>query len=241
MTDKITVPIIHPKKVLVFLLSIAISLILVNCLVWFLNRTNSQSMAGINRLFNLNTEANIPTTFSVLLLFTVFLLLLLKTWKIRREKKPFFFQWALLTGGFLYICIDEGAAIHEMLVPILAKFVDIGPYGIFTFNWVLVAIIILPILGFIFRKFLFQLPRPILVLFIISGSLYIIGSIGMEMLGGIIAQLYKTKSLEYFLEYTVEESLEMFGVILFLYALLVHSSRDEEIETPTLENTSARP
>ncbi len=231
---------IRPKKVLTFLLSIASFLVLMNCLVWFLNRANNQSMAGINRLFNLNTEANIPTTFSVLLLFTVFLVLLIKAWKIRTEKKPFFFQWALLAAGFLYICIDEGAAIHEMLVPILGQFVGIGPLGIFTFNWVLPAIIILPILGFIFRKFLLQLPRPILVLFIISGALYIAGSVGMEMIGGIIAQLYKTKSVHYFLEYTVEESLEMVGVILFLYALLVHLSKDGVIALQTLENKTAR-
>lgn len=46
------------------------------------------------------------------------------------------------------------------------------------------------------------------------------GAIGFEMLGGRYAELYSNKTILYALLYTCEEFLEMFGVALFIYALL---------------------
>ena len=54
-----------------------------------------------------------------------------------------------------------------------------------------------------------------------AATLYIGGAIGVELIGGRFAELHGKRNLTYHLLTTVEESLEMGGVILFIWALLV--------------------
>jgi len=63
------------------------------------------------------------------------------------------------------------------------------------------------------------------MLFLVAGMAYISGVIGIEILG----QPMAADTLEYNLLTLVEEGLEMFGVILFLYGLLDHMQRLEPI------------
>jgi hypothetical protein len=69
--------------------------------------------------------------------------------------------------------------------------------------------------------FLLQLPRRTALIFLVAGVVYISGVIGIEILG----QPMDADTLEYNLLTLVEEGLEMFGVILFLYGLLDHVHR----------------
>ncbi|NER04565.1 MAG: hypothetical protein F6K17_19105, partial [Okeania sp. SIO3C4] len=48
------------------------------------------------------------------------------------------------------------------------------------------------------------------------------GGIGMEMIGGYYAYLYDTKNFFYEILVTIEEFLEMLGVVVFIYALLCY-------------------
>lgn len=71
-------------------------------------------------------------------------------------------------------------------------------------------------------------------LFIVSGIIYVSGAIGFELLGGKEAEMLTQgevnkifsvkKNVAYYLYYTCEEFLEMFGIALFNYSLLLFIS-----------------
>lgn len=54
----------------------------------------------------------------------------------------------------------------------------------------------------------------------LAGTIYILGAVGFEMIGGVVIHYFKANSQPFFWAYTIEESLEMLGIILFIYALL---------------------
>jgi hypothetical protein len=55
-----------------------------------------------------------------------------------------------------------------------------------------------------------------------AAILYIGGAIGVELFEGRYAELHGTSNLTYNMFITVEESLELGGVILFIWGLLVY-------------------
>ena len=55
-----------------------------------------------------------------------------------------------------------------------------------------------------------------------ASSIYIGGSIGFELIGGYYAELHGLKNLAYNMLTSTEESLEMAGIILFIWGLLTY-------------------
>jgi hypothetical protein len=55
---------------------------------------------------------------------------------------------------------------------------------------------------------------------VVAATLLIGGAIGIELVGGRYAELHGSEHLTYSMIVTLEESLEMAGVIVFIYALL---------------------
>lgn len=76
------------------------------------------------------------------------------------------------------------------------------------------------ILALFFLGFLLRLPSCTRRFFLGAGAIYLGGAIGVEMIGGYYAEVYGFDSLEYQLIAHAEESLEMAGIIVFIYALL---------------------
>lgn len=174
------------------------------------------------RLFNINGEANIPTWFSSsILLLCSFLLGIIALLK-KMEKKPYIFHWAILSGIFLYISLDEAAILHEMAIKSLRYTFNLTGY--FYYGWIIPAGIIVLIVGLTYLKFLAHLPKKTKRLFILAGCIFVGGAIGLEALGGQYDYMFDqgqitndgfTSILE-----TCEEFMEMTGVVIFIYALL---------------------
>ncbi|MCI5143186.1 MAG: hypothetical protein D3909_15955 [Candidatus Electrothrix sp. ATG1] len=76
------------------------------------------------------------------------------------------------------------------------------------------------ILGLLYFRFLFCLPRKTFVLFICSAVIFLTGAGFFDMLGGKEAELHGYYSITYTVLYTIEEFLEMIGVVLLIYTLL---------------------
>jgi hypothetical protein len=66
------------------------------------------------------------------------------------------------------------------------------------------------------------LSKTMKILFFVSGATYVLGAIGFEMIGGSMYINSKDMSLPYMLVMTVEETLEMTGIILFIFTLLLY-------------------
>ena len=70
-----------------------------------------------------------------------------------------------------------------------------------------------------------SLSKRIKNLFVTSGITFVIGAIGFELLGGRHSDLNGEDNLTYSLIYTCEEFLEMLGIVIFIYALLIYLAK----------------
>lgn len=180
----------------------------------------------LSTLFYVDKEFNVPSTFSaLLLLFAGVLLFIITLKKINFKLK--FGHWLVLACGFSVMAVDEMFSFHERLIApvhnLLTEILQVEHLGIFRFAWVIPGIALVAILIPYFWKFLLQLPRHTRRNFILSATLYLGGAIGIELLGGyLFATQGSIDSFFYSMVATVEEGLEMAGVILFIHGLMIH-------------------
>ena len=171
------------------------------------------------RLTDLKEEVSIGTWYSSsILLISSFLLFLIA----RIEKKnnnSFTAHWQFLSIIFLFLSLDEAASIHEVgdgLHDIL------GVNTATTFLWTVPYTILLIFFIFGYYRFLVGLPKKTRRLFIISGGIFIAGALGLELLSAILTQFELANMVPFVV--IVEEFFELFGVTLFIYALISHIS-----------------
>jgi len=208
---------ISPSKVATTIALVALLLIVLSTVGQIGKYIFGLHLPGTN-LFFLDNEFNIPSIFSQLILLTSALIL---TYIFYLERKlPNAKYWLVLACGFYFMSLDEVISIHERLNPIVSSLIhDFG--GVFTFAWVLPYIILTVSFGLFFLRFLFDLPKTSRINFIIAGSIYLFGAIGLEMIGGEYYGAHGTKeTIIYATFVTIEESCEMFGISFFIYALL---------------------
>ena len=170
------------------------------------------------RLFDLGGEANIPTWFSSSILL-MSALLLAKIYRLKRAVDDEYARhWGVLAVIFTGFSLDETAVIHEMaIVPLRAMF---HLKGLLYYGWILIGIISVLIVAIAYFKFLFALPETIRHLFVWAASLFVGGGIVVESLTGFLMGHDGQRTLVCALFETIEESMEMSGVIVFIYALL---------------------
>lgn len=170
------------------------------------------------RLFDVNREANIPTWFSSSILLLSALLCAIVYYRKREVKDKYAFHWAILALIFTGFSLDETAVLHEMLIiPLRALF---NLKGFFYYGWIIVGIISVVIAAIFYYKFLLSLPRKTRNLFLLAATSFITGAIVVESVTGFYADNYGNETYIYLLIGTLEESLEMVGIIIFIHALL---------------------
>ena len=81
-------------------------------------------------------------------------------------------------------------------------------------------------MGAIFLKFWWNLPVKTRACFLIAALLYLGGAVGLELIDGNYAEIHGKTNLIYMLLSTVEEALEMAGIIVFIYGLLGYISEN---------------
>ena len=176
-------------------------------------------LKGLVPLFFVNSEQNIPTFFSVLLMLFITLLLAVIAALNLKQRAPHTSKWVILSFGFLYMAFDEAFQIHEKLTLPVRTLMGDDNLGVFYFAWVIPGIALVLILGLFFLRFLLHLHARTRLRFLTAAAIYIGGAIGVELIGGGYAEIYETQNITYSVITTVEESLEMAGLILFIWAL----------------------
>ncbi|HET7876233.1 MAG TPA: hypothetical protein VFN71_12010 [Methylomirabilota bacterium] len=177
-------------------------------------------LLGFVRLFDLDAEANVPTWYaSVTLLLCAGLLGLIARAESERGGRDAT-RWAVLALIFVGLSIDEAASIHELAIkPLQTAW---NTRGIFYFGWIIPGGIFALLVGVAYGRFLWRLPIRTRRRFVLAGALYVGGALGVEMAGGAVAGSYGREQLGYVALATVEETLEMIGILVFLYALAAH-------------------
>ncbi len=171
-------------------------------------------------IFDLDEEESFGTWFSsMILLFSGRLLL-------DRARHPDSASWRrwwlVLAVGFHFLSLAEVVGLHEYLNASLEEtrwttFGAAGAAGIFV--------------GFL--PFLQQFPLPVRVRMVLAGGLYVGGAVGVERALDVYAEADMLDSLAYNLWNTLEEGMEMLGVVVFIDTLLrLEESAAEASEEP---------
>jgi hypothetical protein len=213
---------LHKPSRIFFILSGIVLMLLVLHLTSF----HFQEAEELNTFFlqtNFNAEKNIPSTFSSLLhLFASLSLALVGISRLNINTSKAF--WFFLSFIFLFLSLDELLRIHEKITGPLTGLM--AETGTFIYSWTLYYGIGLLILGVLVLKPLIALPDKTRNQFIIAGGIFIFGAIGMENLAGRhihennIAPADIITHPDIFILSTIEETMEMMGVIFFIYAVL---------------------
>jgi cytochrome bd-type quinol oxidase subunit 2 len=170
------------------------------------------------QMWDLDMERNIPTLFSsAILLIAAFLFYLLSRSPAERARGDRG-AWLGLSGIFTFLAFDESAKIHEQIGDYTENFVDASGY--LYYPWVLSYSLLLLILAALYMRFFWRMERRDFWRFVLSAFIFLSGAIGMELLGAKEASLHGSDTLRYCVYYTIEESLEMFGVIYLIHILL---------------------
>jgi len=198
-----------PSRGLVRLLT-GVALVLVSChgvLSVYHTQVNELPWLLI-QLFDVDQENNFPTWFSSFLLLTSAALLWLCGRHKRSVQDAWARHWTALALGFMLLSLDEVAGVHETINSVIVM------------TWAIPAAFAVLVLGLAFLPFLLALPRPTRVLFVVAGAMYVAGGAGLEIVGNDMVSQGLRDTLRYKMTTLAEESLEIFGVILFLHALL---------------------
>lgn len=175
---------------------------------------------GLIDTFNLNFENNVPTFFATLMLVScAALLAVIARHAAAVDGNAAYWKWLGIL--FLFLAVDEDASLHELLIePMRAHLPVAGPL---YFAWVVPYGLAVLVVGAIYLKFVWSLPARTRRLFVAAGSIYLAGALGFEFAGGwYLSQPGASEDLRYSLLVAAEESLEMSGIVLFIYALLDH-------------------
>lgn len=166
------------------------------------------------KLLDVDTEQSIPTLFSVLLIIAAATLAVVVGLVDRAERLMWWFVGLCLLG----VAIDEGTAIHEKFVDPIRDRLDTG--SIFHFAWVIPYSILLVVFVAITVPFLRRLAPHRRNGLLLAGAVFVAGALGLEMVGAAWADENELDNLTFQSLASVEELLEMIGMILMVRFLL---------------------
>lgn len=173
---------------------------------------------GLVPMFNIAIEQSVPTVFATLLLLANGCLFL-ALHRTAEGPQPARRTWLALAVVFCFLGVDESAMIHERLSVPVKEHLPVG--DVLFFAWVVpYGIAVILIGGMVFRP-IWRLGRRYRLLFAAAACCYVGGAIGVEVIGGNYYQANRQQvDLTYRLYQTVEEILELVGLIVLLYTLL---------------------
>jgi len=238
-----TTPDIETTKILMLKIPVATLQIITRALIWlflllfilnipaviFSSAADNDIILKLLSLVDFGYEKNIPTYFSSLNLLLSALLLFVIFHFHRKTSEKDSIYWCVLSVLFVLLAIDEFIGLHEMAGGLLNRMM--GPDRLFYFSWVIPGMIIFLILVAFLFKFYVGLPARYRKLFAISAFLFVSGTIGMEIVDGFLYPEDEVLDLTYKILTAIEETLEMTGILVFIYSLVDYIKTDNRITT----------
>jgi hypothetical protein len=170
------------------------------------------------RVFDLNTEINIPSIFSTFLLMLCAGAVAANAKFSTRLDRP---HWYILSLVFTFLAADEFLSFHERLTtPIRAA---LHTSGLLYFAWIIPYGLAACVGAVFYVPFLFRLPKSTRNGILLAGAIYLSGAVGIESFEG--AYFERNRNLQdvwFEALTTAEETLEMLGAIIFLDTLLAN-------------------
>lgn len=217
---------LFPKKITRFLVILVSSLLVCSlffqfCL-YFL--PDFPLRDGLALLSNVDKEQSIPTLYSwSALLFCAGLLSVIAQAK-KAAGDRYVNYWRVLAVIFAYISLDEATSIHERFIGPLRT--SLNTSGFLYYAWVIPGAICVLIFVLGFFKFTTALPPKTKRLFWTAGVVFVGGAIGMELVSGVYADVHGINNFTISVTTSIEEFMEMIGIVIFIYALLSYISSE---------------
>ncbi len=222
MEQKTTIT-LYPRKTAYWLSAIAIFLLgahLISvAMVYILGGFDHGLVRVLLNLFYLDGEGNVPALFSVCL-FIINAVIFLIVWKAQHATANARKIWLFLSGVFFFLALDESISIHERLIDPLRQAFDAS--GFFYYTWIIPYGIAVVLLSIFMIPVFWRMEKKTRFWFGLSAAVYLFATIGLEMISGkYLVMMNEKKDILWILLITLEESLEMAGLIILVYALLL--------------------
>ncbi|HQV38678.1 MAG: hypothetical protein IPO60_17360 [Flavobacteriales bacterium] len=220
-------------------------LVVLHLTVAFCHLVLHWKVAALTQLVDLDLESNVPTFFNALLFFIAAALFYMHGNAALPKMRM---GWYVMTGVFVFLGFDEGSQIHEKFMLFTLRLLNNGKQtggdlGWFYYAWVIPYGLAVIGLGLVLSRWLFGLRPAVRRSLILSGAVYVFGAVFMEMAGAklvrtlpfqdaslfpwIPCEVYEDPTscwmymnVRYISLYTLEETLEMTGLILCIHYLL---------------------
>ena len=209
------------ERALTILFALSVGLAIIAWAVAYLG--DEYSAGGFVLQFSYDYEENVQTWYAALLLLACSVALFFISRQAKAEGERFARRWFILGLIFLYIATDEMAVIHELINGIWLDGYKVS--GFFFFMWIYPAAALLVVFAVAYWRFFWALPAGIRGRVAAAGLIFVGGALGTEIPLGLWAAAHGYESWIYGAIQTVQESLELAGVSLFLAALLRHLAR----------------
>ena len=155
-------------------------------------------------IFDLDEEESFGTWFSSGILFVAGVLLLNQARALRANGEREHRWWFVLGLAFVLLSVDEVVGMHELMNTLMEET-----------PWTVVGFPVLALVGLSYLPFLWRYRGRTALLFVIAGVIYGGGAVGVEHFTDA-----EVNSLHYNMWTALEEGMEMYGVILLIYAVL---------------------
>ena len=210
-----------PWRVTRWLAAVVVLLVIASTLGQILRlRFGYSYAAGLVPLFYVDDEGNVPTWYSSISLLAASALLLAIASTVRRHGDGAWRPWTILAVVFAGLSLDEVAQAHELLIaPLRGK---LGGGGWLYYGWVVPGALFALVVAAAFARFLVRLPSSTRSLFLVAGLLFLAGALGVEVISAKLDFEYGPADPAYVAAVTIEETLEMSAIVVFLHALLAH-------------------
>ncbi len=180
------------------------------------------TVRGLVPLFDLDEDNNIPAYYEAATLLLCSCLAFAIGAAVRKRRRRYHLHWIGLGGILAFLSMDELGMIHERVTWLFRH--GSGASGPFYVSWVIVYAGLVVVVGITYLRFVLHLPADTRRLVLASGTIYVVGAIGFEAVGGYYLSTHGWRmGLSYDLIVVVEETLEAVGVLLLIYALLSYA------------------
>lgn len=194
----------------------------ITCLLYSLGMLEGVIGYRFFSLLTVDFQSGLPTFFNTLLVLLAFLLLLMISMQKKNVKSDRVYDWLLLTFAFMVLSLDENPAIHNYFLSLIYRYGERGQQIVMTYAWGMPYGALVVLFIFFLIRFISSLPLSIAIGFVVSGVIYVLGALIVATFSGDILHIRHTHNTWHILAASYEESLEMVGLSLFIYFLLMY-------------------
>ena len=219
--------VVHPQRVARWLSWTVVALVAVGTaariVMYQIAPHPDHPIARATRRLALGHEPSVANWYSSLALLASAILAWIVAVHENRAGRPYRFHWFALAILLALLALDEAVMIHELADRVTQEWLDTD--GILYFAWVIPGAAFTLLVGIGFLGFLRHLESRTRRFVLSAGVIFISGALGVEMIEGVLMGTHGLASVPFTLAISLEEGLEMFGIVLLIYALLDYITR----------------